>query len=707
MGSRGLAKVLSIGGMAPMLATVQGCEPPVCSMFGEQIQAEGCGESSKLNSPPEVTDVTSPGTMKPGRPENFTLKVRDVDGDEMSIEWDLDGDGDYDTDKPVNSFRDHWAIVEQPLRYGRRGDYKVRLRITDYPQLPGGPGPVVVERRIRVRTQAEWDANRKPAARLRVAEPVLAGTEFEVDASASTDPDGDQLEYQIGVEEPAQVRMGSDPSKRLVTFPADVTEDQHLIDVRVYDEYGEWDLTGKYVWSYDASRQPRARLRATPNHVRPGRAVTFDAHQSSIGGWGGDATFEWDLDGEQGYELNTGMVDHAMRSYDTPGHRTARLRITNHLGFRDFATVDVYVGDGPQVALAVDPPTPCAGLPVTFDASGSTDPDDDIVRYQWDLDGTSGFERDSSEPRAEHTYYVAGRYFINVRATDATGNDDTATLELEVEDCGDTAPTAALHADPFPGTVGDQVVFTATQATPGIVRYQWDLDGTQGYEQETTIPEAVHTYSHVGEYVLRLRVVDAAGRDHVAGLTLPVQPRLQSFGRVSAGLPRWFAPRTTVAATRRKPARPFSAELRDTKAQPIAGLLGGAGRARVRLGGSGGLTRAERSMRQFLRARWRTGLRFATRPGGRATVSGLVLAQPAAGGRRARACAKVALDLRAGRLPHGKLTILGGTGDAARLRGTASFRFRADPAGPVAIVGELRAKLGTPRPLRRACRALS
>src|ERR1700754_2188325 len=96
MRSGRFAKMLSIAGIAPMLASVQGCEPPVCSMFGEQIRAEGCGESSKLNSAPRIVQVTNPSPMKPGRQEDFVVRVKDDDDDFLWIEWDLDGDGDWD-----------------------------------------------------------------------------------------------------------------------------------------------------------------------------------------------------------------------------------------------------------------------------------------------------------------------------------------------------------------------------------------------------------------------------------------------------------------------------------------------------------------------------------------------------------------------------------------------------------------------------------
>jgi PKD repeat protein len=700
----GFAKLLAVVSTVPTLASMGGCEPPVCSLFGEQIEAEGCGESAKLNSNPQVPEFSFPRATLPNQLRLYRVVIHEPDGDRTLVEWDFDGDGDYEkAGRPTAVLGNGDLAAEVHWQHRRLGTYTVRARVSDYPKLPGGEGVTIVERRVHVITQADFDANRDPVARLTVPEPVLAGTEVVLDASASFDPDGGPLTYEWFPRGTGS-SAAPDNSRHQAVFPE---EKQETVTVRVTDEYGATDEVREIFWAWDPIRRPTAALKVDPRHVRTGRSVTFNAGETRVGGYGYPAQYEWDLDGEPGFELSTGTTDWAMRSYHTPGHRSVRVRVTNTMGFVDFAGADVWVGDGPNAVLTASPARPCVGDAVAFSADDSTDPDDDIVRYQWDLDGDAGFERDSTEPRAEHVFRNAGTHFVSMRVTDATGNDDTATLELMVDECADTPPSAELQAEPNPAQVGNEVRFFARQQRGNVIRYHWDLDGTQGYEQETVVPETTHTYSASNEYVVRLRVVDAAGRDHVSSLTLPVAPALRGYGRVTSALPPWLDPRATAAATRRAAPRPFSAELRDTAARrTVAGMLGGAGRARAWLGGAGRLTRAERSMRRFLRSRWRTGVRFATRGAGRATVRGLVLAEPSSRGRRSRACARVALDLRAGRLPRGKLTILGGSGAAARLRGTATFRFRVDPSGHVSIVGNLRATLGRPRALPPSCKAL-
>jgi hypothetical protein len=83
-------------------------------------------------------------------------------------------------------------------------------------------------------------------------------------------------------------------------------------------------------------------------------------------------------------------------------------------------------------------------------------------------------------------------------------------------------------------------------------------------------------------------------------------------------------------------------------------------------------------------------------------VSGHALAIPRKG--RGRACVRLSIRIRGGELPTGKFAVVGGTRDAAKLRGEAAFRFQVVGDRPATIIGNLRAGLGRARGLPRACR---
>ena len=79
----------------------------------------------------------------------------------------------------------------------------------------------------------------------------------------------------------------------------------------------------------------------------------------------------------------------------------------------------------PPVARATAAPTTgSAPLTVTFDGSGSSDPDSgDTLRYAWDLDGDGAFD-DSTTVQPTYTYTSAGTVTATLRVTDGAGATD-------------------------------------------------------------------------------------------------------------------------------------------------------------------------------------------------------------------------------------------------------------------------------------------
>lgn len=86
----------------------------------------------------------------------------------------------------------------------------------------------------------------------------------------------------------------------------------------------------------------------------------------------------------------------------------------------------------PPVADATaDPTSGEVPLTVNFDASGSTDPNDDIAEYVWRFDDGSPPTRGQ---QVEHTFTRPGDYTVEVTVVDEQSNRDTATVQITVED---------------------------------------------------------------------------------------------------------------------------------------------------------------------------------------------------------------------------------------------------------------------------------
>jgi hypothetical protein len=192
-----------------------------------------------------------------------------------------------------------------------------------------------------------------------------------------------------------------------------------------------------------------------------------------------------------------------------------------------------FVGSDP-VADITRSMTGCAPVTVNFDASGSTDADDDPLsiplnfEFDFDYDGVN-FTVDramSTDPTASHLYSVAGCYLAAVRVTDSHMNTDIATVYVPIGDFSpagtdnditdgvsitdiDFAHSAPSFAsDPaWPGMTlptkgsarGDGFVYTAFYGIQGgnrcIFFSRSDDDGATW-----STPVAVHTYDSTGQY---------------------------------------------------------------------------------------------------------------------------------------------------------------------------------------------------------------
>jgi glucose/arabinose dehydrogenase/PKD repeat protein len=123
----------------------------------------------------------------------------------------------------------------------------------------------------------------------------------------------------------------------------------------------------------------------------------------------------------------------------------------------------------PTAVITAAPTNGPAPLTVSFDGTGSTDPEGKPLTYSWDLNGDGTFG-DATGPTASHTYTTTGVYHPGLRVTDDQGASDTASVTVTA---GNTAPTAVIDSPPSSLTwkVGDTITFSghATDAQDGTL----------------------------------------------------------------------------------------------------------------------------------------------------------------------------------------------------------------------------------------------
>jgi PKD repeat protein len=186
-------------------------------------------------------------------------------------------------------------------------------------------------------------------------------------------------------------------------------------------------------------------------------------------------------------------------------------------------TLSLVLSQYPVASFTYSPLTPRTGETVTFDASGSHDPDGTIASYFW----TFGDEANGTGMIATHSYAENGTYAITLTATDNDGLTNTTMQNMTVFN---QPPNASFTTSATSAPTGTIIHFNASASYDpdgAIVSYFWAFgDGNNG--TGVTID---HAYAENGTYVVTLTVTDNDGATGTANATEAIsnRPPIASF----------------------------------------------------------------------------------------------------------------------------------------------------------------------------------
>ncbi len=256
---------------------------------------------------------------------------------------------------------------------------------------------------------------------------------------------------------------------------------------------------------------PIISLIATPTSGDAPLVVNFDA--SGTTDIDGDVlSYSWDFD-----DGNSAIGATTIHTFIDPGVYVVSLTVDDGNGNTVSETVTITViDDTPQPPTAVISATPTSGeapLPVSFDGTGSSDPNADNLTYSWDFgDGNT-----ATGVTASNTYTSVGVYTASLTVSDGTYTD-IATIVITVNN---TAPVACFTATPTSGESPLPVSFDAScssDANGDNLTFSWDFgDGNTG-----TGSSATHTYASDGLFTAILTVTDSNGDSDTYSTTIGV-----------------------------------------------------------------------------------------------------------------------------------------------------------------------------------------
>jgi len=164
-------------------------------------------------------------------------------------------------------------------------------------------------------------------------------------------------------------------------------------------------------------------------------------------------------------------------------------------------------GNQPPVANAqISTNQALVGQSITFDASGSSDPDGQITQYLWNFgDGTT-----STQKIVTKAYSRAGTYTATLTVTDNQGATGQASGQITITGGANQPPAARAQISPNPAPVNQSITFDAsTSSDPDgqITQYLWNF----GDGATSTQKIATKAYSQAGTYNVTLTVTDNGG----------------------------------------------------------------------------------------------------------------------------------------------------------------------------------------------------
>ncbi|MCF7845721.1 MAG: PKD domain-containing protein [Candidatus Peribacteraceae bacterium] len=461
-----------------------------------------------ITKPTDTLNLTSPIRVEFSA-ERITAKFEgDGKYDVISYEWDKESDGGVDATGP--------KVTIYFVDGGKNnGVFNVNLLVKLKPKSGGEIETREYQKEVSIPNQeiygeitTDKSSGEAPLTvrfdASNIQDPSLAKiTNFSWDLDGDGRPDRDGSSY--GTTEWTFETIGEHTVTLTVTsedFNADGTHETKTFEKKITVREAAGTVKSE-VW-----------IEATPQRGFSPLSVTLIANQKSV-----DTQlpridkYEWRI----GDGLATLWGQRTRYTFEKPGNYPVLLVVTFANGQTSEATEEIIVNDEsftPTAKINTDPEinrskkavTGPAPLSVEFDATSSVDPDDNIVKYEWDFDGDGLWDDEGSSTTYE--FRDAGEYESVLRVTDADGNESRSEITISVDE---ENAIVNFGADKLSGAAPVTVNFDASGSRvptgKKIISYEWNFDLENRAQKQNFIYERAqtsHIFETVGEYIVEL-----------------------------------------------------------------------------------------------------------------------------------------------------------------------------------------------------------
>jgi PKD repeat protein len=252
-----------------------------------------------------------------------------------------------------------------------------------------------------------------------------------------------------------------------------------------------------------------------------GDDISFDA-SSSLDLDGSIVSWTWYF-GESPDSIGYGEM--TTFNYSIDGYFSVELVVIDNDGGSNSTIKTLYIApknDPPVPDIVISAAEYKTNRTITFDGSGSSDPDGYIVKYTWDF----GDGKVANGKSVTHDYYYPGSYVVRLTVEDNGGKTNSTTYSpLDITQAENLKPIAIIEVSKTEVVADTPVILDGRGSydddkNDWIQNYTWDFgDGTYAYASYVS-----HTYgpNDVGTKTVRLTVRDQRGAIGTAEATVTV-----------------------------------------------------------------------------------------------------------------------------------------------------------------------------------------
>ncbi|MFN1833695.1 PKD domain-containing protein [Balneola sp. MJW-20] len=368
------------------------------------------------------------------------------------------------------------------LRTSQPGNYAISLRV----KVPSTGQTYTIERNFRVTSP--------PDPVMKIPSVAAPGDLITLDASGSTASTDTPLSYEWKIN---GVTVANTQIATLnLTKPGDYT-----VQLTVNDGLGLANSTASISKNLHINSPPQPII--TGPRISANSVVNFSATES-VDAETQSLDYQWEISGEENSTYSGPSITHR---FSQSGTYTIRLEVDDTEGLSNSISVieqTILINQNPVAVFDV-PELVAPGQQIRLDASRSYDPDGEIYRYEWLLNGVI---RATGE-RASVSIDEPGEQIISLKIFDNSGDPVAVSL---------SSATVRVNAPPVPRwkvnvtevVAGEEIQFDASESIDPdgeITSIEWEFDDGQVLSGETVS----RSFDTSGNKNFTLRVSDNEG----------------------------------------------------------------------------------------------------------------------------------------------------------------------------------------------------